>query len=208
MSKFLNKLLSRASDTALRLRDEKSGVAAIEFAFIAPLLITIWLGTMEISQGIEVNKKVGRAASMIGDIVTQTEVISIDDLKDVMKIGAAVLQPYQRDAPEITVTAIRIAKDPADGVVKSKVVWSLRGEENVFSEGDAADSVIEIPANLAIEDTFLIKAEARLLYYPITSWSIRKNDVDAEGNRFAVVPMKETYYLRPRQGYDVTCAGC
>ena len=111
MRKFLNLLHTRTSAAAMRLRDDKSGVAAVEFVFIAPLLITLWLGTMEISQGIEVNKKVGRSASMIGDIVTQSDVITLEDLKDVIKIGAAVLQPYQRDAPVITVTAIHIAAD-------------------------------------------------------------------------------------------------
>jgi Flp pilus assembly protein TadG len=91
MSKFFNYLRMRTSTAALRFSNEKSGVAAVEFVFIAPLLITLWLGTMEISQGIEINKKVGRSASMIGDIVTQTDVISLADLEDVIKIGASVL---------------------------------------------------------------------------------------------------------------------
>ncbi len=207
MRKFLNQMHTRASAAALRLRDDKSGVAAVEFVFIAPLLIMLWLGTMEISQGIEINKKVGRSASMVGDIVTQTDVITLNDLKDVIKIGAAVLQPYQRDAPVISVTAIQIAND-VNGALKAKAVWSLRGEGNTFSSGDAPGTALEIPPNLMIKDTFLIKAETKLDYYPITSWSIRKNATDGSGNRYAVVPMKETYYLRPRQGLDVTCAGC
>ena len=83
-----------------------------------------------------------------------------------------------------------------------------QGEGNTFSSGYAPGTEMDIPPNLMIEDTFLIKSETELDYYPITSWSIRKNATDANGDRYAVVPMNETYYLRPRQGSDVKCVGC
>ena len=42
-----------------RLARDRRGVAAVEFAFIAPILLTLYLVTMEVAQGIETNKKVG-----------------------------------------------------------------------------------------------------------------------------------------------------
>ena len=202
MSELLGRLFKKAKGAAVRLRDEESGVAAIEFAFIAPLLITIWLGTMEISQGIEVNKKVGRSASMIADIVTQHEFVTNVQLEDILKIGAAVLQPYQRDAPTITVSEIHI-----DAALNATVVWSRRGNENSFSRPFAPGASAVVPTALKIADTYLVKVETQLEYIPITSWSIARNKTGPNG-AFASVNMVETYYNRPRVSETVSCTGC
>jgi Flp pilus assembly protein TadG len=202
MSKFLSQILKKPRAAAQRFRDETSGVAAIEFCFIAPLLITLWLGTMEISQGIEVNKKVGRSASVIGDLIAQKEDYNVATIDDILRIGASVLLPYNRDAPIVTVTEISI-----DAGLAATVYWSRRGEENSFSRPFAPNSNVIVPANLLIADTHLIKVETRLEYLPITSWSIRKNKTGGAG-AYASVDMGETYYLRPRNGARVNCAGC
>lgn len=195
-------LLSSARSGAARLYSDTNGAAAVEFAFIAPLLITMYLGTMEISQGIEINKKVGRSASLIGDIVSQHDNLDKSDLDDIIMIGAAVLQPYERDAPTITITGIQI---DADG--DATVAWSRAGTGNAYTDGVVAGSATTVPANLLINDTFLVKVETELNYLPITSWTIQKNKSGPNG-AYASVPMKETYYLRPRVDDDVVCNDC
>jgi Flp pilus assembly protein TadG len=202
MSKFLGGLRNKVSSAALRFGSDRSGVAAVEFVFIAPLLILLWLGTMEISQGIEINKKVGRSASMVGDIITQTDNIAVADVDDILKIGAAVLQPYQRDKPTLTVSEIYV-----NASLQPKVVWSRKNAKGTFSVGPAPNSIAALPANLIIADTYLIKAETQLEYLPVTSWSIQKNKTGANG-AYASVNMHETYYLRPRKSTDVACTGC
>ena len=203
MRKFLGNILQKSNDAAGRFRRDERGVAAIEFCFIAPLLITIWLGTMEISQGIEVNKKVGRSASMIGDIITQEESQTVAQIEDILKVGAAVLQPYNRDAPRITVTEIFI-----NAGLAASVVWSRRSEDGVFSRPYAPNAAVTtLPPNLKIANTYLVRVETQLEYIPITSWTIKKNKTKA-GQGYASVNMAETYYLRPRPGADVECIGC
>jgi Flp pilus assembly protein TadG len=203
MNKLMRKWLNQTRAAAQRFHADERGVAAIEFCFIVPLLITIWLGTMEISQGIEVNKKVGRASSVIGDLITQEEVQTVAQVQDIMNIGAAVLQPYDRDVPTITVTEIYV-----DSALAAKVKWSRRGTGSSFSTPFALDTpVTDLPANLKIADTYLVRVETKLKYLPITSWTIKKNQTGSNG-QYASVAMKEIYYLRPRQGTDVKCTGC
>ncbi|MBE0692234.1 MAG: pilus assembly protein, partial [Aquamicrobium sp.] len=65
---------------------DRRGVAAIEFAFIAPLLLMLYFVTMEVAQGIETNKKVSRVGSMVADLVTQqSREISTSDLDPIMR---------------------------------------------------------------------------------------------------------------------------
>jgi Flp pilus assembly protein TadG len=178
-------------------------VAAVEFAFIATLMITLWLGTMEISQGIEVNKKVGRSASVIADLIAQEEAHPVNDVSDIMKIGAAVLQPYNRDTPRVTVTEIKI-----DAALNATVYWSRRLDGAAFTVPFAPNApVAGLPANLRIADTHLIRVETQLEYIPVTSWSIKKNETGPNG-AYASVNMAETYYLRPRIRDFVDCIGC
>ncbi len=185
-----------------RFFSDTRGAAAIEFAFIAPLLITLYLGTMEISQGIEVNKKVGRSASLIGDLIAQHDSLGKAQIEDIINIGAAVLQPYDRDAPTITVTGVNI-----DAALTAKVAWSRKGVGATYSQGSAVGSTLTIPANLKIADTFLIKVETKLAYLPITSWTIHKNNT-GPGGAYASVDMSEVYYLRPRIDDSVDCLDC
>lgn len=202
MNKLLRQIGKKSRATARRLCDEKSGVAAIEFCFIAPLLITIWLGTMEISQGVEVNKKVGRSASVIGDLIAQKDNYTVAVIDDILKIGASVLLPYKRDAPIITITEISI-----DAGLVATVNWSRRGEENSFTRPFSPGSAVAVPLNLRIANTHLIKVETSLEYLPITSWTIRQNKTGGSGS-YASVDMAEIYYLRPRNGPQVDCTGC
>jgi len=67
-------------DKAQRFARDRSGVAALEFALIAPLLLALYFVTMEVAQAIEVNKKVGRVGSMIADLVAQMPEIPKSEL--------------------------------------------------------------------------------------------------------------------------------
>jgi Flp pilus assembly protein TadG len=202
LGKTSRALMSSARTGIAQFYAERDGAAAVEFAFIAPLLITMYLGTMEISQGIEINKKVGRSASLIGDIVAQHDNLTKDELRGIMKIGAAVLQPYERDAPKIKITGIAI-----NAAAHATVAWSQEGVDNSYTNGDTAGADITVPANLKIADTFLIKVETSLDYLPITSWTIQRNKSGPNG-AYASVPMKEVYYLRPRVNNEVNCTDC
>ena len=82
-----------------RLRRDRTGVAAIEFAFVAPVLLVTYFMTMEISQGLEVSKKTGRIAIIVGDLVTQQQSLNKADLDAIMRIGEAVMQLELTDSP-------------------------------------------------------------------------------------------------------------
>ena len=81
------------------LFSDRRGVAAVEFALIVPLLLSMYFVTMEVAQAIEANKKVGRVGNMVADLVTQQQKISKSELEAIMTIGEATLQPYNRSKP-------------------------------------------------------------------------------------------------------------
>ena len=60
--------LERMNRAVRRLRGNQSGVGAVEFALIAPVLIMLYMGSLEVSVAMSVNKKLARAASTVADL--------------------------------------------------------------------------------------------------------------------------------------------
>jgi Flp pilus assembly protein TadG len=186
-----------------RLRDfgrDTRGAAAVEFAFVVPIMVAMLFGTHELSQAIETNKKAGRAASLIGDLVTQQAVITRSELVAIAELGEASVAPYNRDKPEVEFVGVQVTNEP---VPRALVTWSQRVINGVGSRAYPVGSSIAIPNNLMIRNTFIIRAELKLKYYPATSYVI-KTQIGARRG----IQMGEIYHLRPRTSPTITCGDC
>ena len=161
--------MTRLLRNAARLLRDRGGVAAVEFAFIVPVLMTLYFVTMEVAQAIETNKKLGRISSMVGDLVAQQQgTITRTELEGIMQLGNALIYPYNRTNPWLEVTAIFVPDVPNPQPV---VVWSRRMSNNNFSAGVAVNTPATIPPALRIRDSFLIRTIARLDYRPVVTWA-------------------------------------
>lgn len=189
---------------------DRSGVSAIEFAFIVPLLLVMYLGTLELSQGIEANKKVSRSASIIGDLVAQGEAYTKADLNDILLIGQSVLQPYYRTKPTITITGIAIDKNGA-----ATIAWRRAITNGVTSgQGATPATTMNVPAQMKTANTasFLVKVETVLSYKPVLTWNNNTKSLGSGGTSytagFTAIPMAEAYYFNPRMASKITCTDC
>lgn len=189
---------------AKRFIGDKRGVAALEFALIAPVLILLYLGTVETTEGINVNKDLGRAATMVADLVTQQTTVTTAQLGDIMKIGQATVLPYRRDTPQITITSIDIS---AAG--NATVLWSRRVVNGTESRPFNAGSAATLDANLRIPSTTVVQVKAELAYVPIIPWTITGQTNTAAGASVIGIHMSKNTYGRIRQGSNaVTCTNC
>ncbi|RWK65173.1 TadE/TadG family type IV pilus assembly protein [Mesorhizobium sp.] len=190
---------------AIRFCCDRRGVAAVEFAFIVPVLLIMYFMTMEASQAIETSKKVSRIGSMVADLVTQQQTITAADLDAIMQIGNSTLQPYNRSTPEIIITAIQVTDEATPKVV---VVWSRKMVGGAFSAGAAKNSITTVAPTLEIKGTFLIRVESNLAYQPIITWSADSEKRLGLSSAFDSISMGETYYLRPRRSPTIPCSTC
>ncbi|WP_075995394.1 TadE/TadG family type IV pilus assembly protein [Salaquimonas pukyongi] len=92
---------------AAAFRDDIKGVAAIEFAFIAPLMLLLYVGTIEISGALSANRKLSRVSSTLGDLLTQAECFTDPVLNDIIKIADDIMYPYSNSL-KIRLTGILI----------------------------------------------------------------------------------------------------
>jgi len=193
--------ISRLRVGFARLIPDRRGVAAVEFALVAPLLLSMYFVTVEVALGIEANRKVGRVGSMVADLITQNSEITPDQLKAIMKIGESIMQPYNRSAPKIVATAIEIAADS-----EITVAWSGKLENGTFTKGSVTSATV--PPALNKPGSFLVRVESELIYKPLIIWSKEAKPTLGLLAAFDSINMKETYYLRPRMSPTVKCDDC
>lgn len=207
---MLGKIASWArSGTSLpvlgRLFSDRRGVAAIEFAFIVPLLLALYFVTMEFAQGIETNKKVGRVGSMVADLITQQSDVSPSSLDAVMMIGEAILQPYNRTRPTIDIAAIQVTDEQNPRAI---VEWSRRLDNGATGQGIAVNTQVTIPDTLMIPGSFLVRVSSQLDYRPVITWTADTKANLGLAAAFDRIQMNETYFLRPRMSQRINCPTC
>lgn len=100
----------------LKARD---GLAAVEFALIAPVMGTLLLGTMELCNALECHQKVTMVASSAADLVAQSSTVSQSDMTDIFSAAAAIVNPFPTTSMTIVISSVQ-----SDGTGNGTVAWS------------------------------------------------------------------------------------
>ncbi|WP_273791949.1 TadE/TadG family type IV pilus assembly protein [Brucella anthropi] len=172
---------------------DRRGLGAVEFALIAPLLLLIYLGSADLADGMDTNKKVSRSASSLADLVARQLSVTKNDLDDMFNIGRTLLLPYGRSSPKIRITAIRIDGTKRANNLEPKVDWSYASIANFAA---LKGTVGNLPTSLVDEGAYFIKVDVELDYKPLNAWISNS------------IPMSETYYLAPRYTNTIPCTNC
>lgn len=170
-----SKMLSRLTR---RFSYEETGVVAIEFALIAPLLVALLLGTTSLTNSIWANGKVDHTANVIGDLVAQSAeldgAISGDQsLRTLMAAAPSLLAPFGSPSLSVTVTqAISCHVNPKSpkSEIKYFNVWSRTWSNGAFTVSQNYAHARALPVdtgNLRIaHDDFLIVTEVNYPHTP------------------------------------------
>lgn len=171
-------------------RDDVRAVAAVEFALILPLLIGLYIGTIEVSTLYSADHKVATVASTMADLVSrENAVIKSSDLTNYFKAARTILQPYPTTGLVQTVSLLTI---DTNGVAKVK--WSVA---DGALEGRAVDSIFPLEATAKINELargngWLVAAEVTYPHSPIVGFVITDT-----------VTLKHTQYFLPRFGSEI-----
>jgi Flp pilus assembly protein TadG len=140
-------------------RGARSGVAAVEFALIAPLMLLLYLGTFEVTEEVAVKRQVVLAASTVANLVTQYTTISASQtIPDILNASVTILTPFPAGNAVVTVSCINI-----DATGKATVAWSqaLNGPARPVGQ------IVAVPPALDVPNTSLIFGETSYAYHPL-----------------------------------------
>ena len=168
----------------LRLVRDQRGISAVEFAMILPLMVALYLGAVEISQGISINRKVTLTARTVTDLVAQVSSINNASMTNVLNASSAVMTPFPVSPLKVTVSLVSI-----DAQGNATIAWS----DGYNTAGKTVGTAVTLPAALAIANTSLVWGEVQYLYTPAIGYVITN-----------VLTLKDQLYMRPRLSTSIT----
>jgi Flp pilus assembly protein TadG len=149
-----------------RFTRDRRGVSAVEFAFIAPVMIGLYFGCAELSDGVAADRKVSLIAGALANLPAQVTTISAADMTNILDASSAIIAPYQASLLKMTVSCLKI---DSSGV--AKVQWSATRNGTARAVG----SVYSFPSTataLAVPSSWLLFAEVSYDYTPTVGYTI------------------------------------
>ena len=159
------------------------GVAAVEFAMILPLMLMIYFGMVDVTAGVNIDRKVTLLSRTLADLTGRSTTVT-DEIRDnIFNAAVSVLAPYNASDVKMRISSIVIRKtDTRVAPTRGEVCWSeARGG---MSQLKAGDPYSPLPAGFlpqpdsqgvyATSSTFIL-AEVELPYIPITGYVIKSS---------------------------------
>ncbi len=97
-----------------RLSGDEQGAAAVEFALILPFLLLLYVGTIEASSLITVDRRINIISGTVGDLVARTDPtapIDVGDLNEYFQSSEGIIFPYDPDDLEQVVSLVTVDED-------------------------------------------------------------------------------------------------
>jgi Flp pilus assembly protein TadG len=176
-------ILSSRFPKCLRFAAERRGSSAVEFALLLPLMLTMYFGSIQITDAISADRQVAMVASTVAEITSQYTTVSSTDVSNILAAASAVLTPFPVANAKVTLSSVLI-----DANANATIAWSatLNGTQR------SGTVTAMIPSALLIPDTSVIWGEATYNYKPAIGWIIT-----------GTIPMYAQIFLRPRQSNNV-----
>jgi Flp pilus assembly protein TadG len=157
---------------------DSRGVSAVEFAMLLPLMLTLYLGTVEISQGVSIDRKVTLTSRTVADLASQASTLSGTDMTSIFSASSAVIQPYDPTQLKLVVSEVSI-----DANSNATIAWSctLNGTKH------AIGSTVTLPSALLVPSTSLVWSEVSYSYKPTIGYVVT-----------GTLNLSDQIYMRPR----------
>ena len=97
---------------------DREGVAAIEFVFVAPIMIGMYFGLAEISTAISADRRISHATNVAGDLTTQASTITAANMSEIMTATSLVMGVPSDKLSDITMEIASFSKDSSDNLVE------------------------------------------------------------------------------------------
>jgi len=161
-----------------RFSGDENGISAVEFALLLPLMMSLYLGAVELSQAIAADRKVTLTARTISDLVAQVSSIDSSGISNSFNASTAVMAPYSVTNLKITVSSVSV-----DATGKATIAWSCSRNGTARTKG----ATVTLKSALAVPSTSLIWSEVSYAYTPVIGYVIT-----------GALTLSDQIYMRPR----------
>ena len=169
------------------------GVAAVEFALIAPIILIIYVIMVQVFQGYMADRRAGYTASIVGDMIAQNSTLTPSQVDNVLAAGSRVMRPFSDANLTVRVTSVVQSGGSAT------VAWSrTRGSSDALpplSKG----AEVDLPPYYQARGGPVVLTESEYDYQPLINFK----GLDLR----LPTAFSHTIYHDPRAA-AVNCASC
>ena len=187
-------MVSMMQKMSLRVRglwNDRSGLAAVEFAMVFPIMVVLYFGVVEFSSAIAVDRKATQVARTLSDLTSQSVSVADADLISFGQAAKAIMTPYPAQPLISSITEVYV--DKATGVTRAQ--WSRgltigpTGDVTISAGPHNPGDVVVLPTSLAVaKGTYVIWSKVNYTYTPAIGYMMSKTGV----------PFSDAAFTRPR----------
>lgn len=169
---------SLASGLRRLARDER-GVALLEFAFVLPFMVLLFLGGFQLMDAISAQRKVGSTVRTLADLTTRNTTMNATQADEILNASRQVMAPYSPNDASVRISQLKVDNN---GV--ATVDWSraLNGTARPKAQ------VVTIPTELkSLTNSYFIFSEINFTYKPQMASML-----------IGQIPFAQTIYMSPR----------
>lgn len=149
--------MSRLRFSLDRFKRADRGLALIEFAYVAPILLTLFVGSFQISDAVFANRKVTTTARAIADLTSQYTSVDNPTLDSILNASRQIMHPY-----DLARTEARVSQITIDNSGNAVVNWSRALNATPLATG----ATTVIPSTLRQKNTTVILSQVAYHHVP------------------------------------------
>ena len=140
-----------------RFARDREGVSAVEFAMILPFMVALYLGTIELGNGLAAKFKATLAVRTVTDLASQYVSIDTATMSTILNASSTVMTPFPTSNIQITLSEIT-----TNGSGQGNIAWScsLGGTARTWNTN------YTLPANLQTANITVLLGEVTYPYTP------------------------------------------
>jgi Flp pilus assembly protein TadG len=186
-----------------RFSTNADAVAAIEFAIMVPFMLLLYVGGIELADGMAINVKVSATAHSVADMVTQNTSLSRAQMQNILSAATVIIAPYPVTGSSGSLMSITVSEISSDANGNLTLQWSQSYNGTSFGPGRTSLTNLTVPTSLngtagnannpnnQNDQVSFILGEVSYAYTPNLGYVIN-----------GTVNLQDTYWLFPRCSTD------
>ena len=178
---------------------DADAVAAIEFAIVVPFMLLLYIGGIELADGMAINLKVSATAHSVTDMVTQNTSLSTAQMQNILTGATAIIAPYPVTGSSSSLLSVTVSEISSDANGNLTLQWSQSYNGTSFGPGRTNLTNLTVPTSLngtvgnannlnnQNDQVSFIVGEVSYAYTPNLGYTIS-----------GTVNLRDTYWVFPR----------
>jgi Flp pilus assembly protein TadG len=123
-------------------------VAALEFAIVVPFMLLLYIGGIELANGMAINVKVSATAHSVTDMVTQNTSLSTAQMQNILTGATAIIAPYPVTGGSSSLLSVTVSEISSDANGNLTLRWSQSYNGTSFGPGRTNLTNLALPTSL------------------------------------------------------------